>query len=110
MTYNDGIDVLVADASHEKYVDTILKTIADAAKVRGSGIASRTHEYVAQKMRERKAIIALRGEEFAGFCYIESWEDKHYVANSGHYLLFSTHWQEGWQVCNHCICRCGLLS
>ena len=83
MTYNDGIDVLVADASHEKYVDTILKTIADAAKVRGSGIASRTHEYVAQKMRERKAIIALHGEEFAGFCYIESWEDKHYVANSG---------------------------
>ena len=22
-------------------------------------------------------------EEFAGFCYIESWENKHYVANSG---------------------------
>lgn len=51
--------------------------------MRGSGIASRTHEYVAKKMRERKAIIALAGEEFAGFCYIESWEDKHYVANSG---------------------------
>ena len=74
---------MVADASHERYVDTILKTISDAAKVRGSGIASRTHEYVAKKMRERKAIIALAGEEFAGFCYIESWEDKHYVANSG---------------------------
>lgn len=81
--YNDGIDVLVADASHEKYVDTILTTITEAAKVRGSGIASRTHEYVATKMKERKAIIALKGEEFAGFCYIESWENKHYVANSG---------------------------
>ncbi len=81
--YNDGISVLVADASHEKYVDTILQTITDAAKVRGSGIASRTHEYVATKMKERKAIIALYGEEFAGFCYIESWENKHYVANSG---------------------------
>ncbi len=83
MTYDDGISVEVADVSHERYVDTILKTISDAAKVRGSGIASRTHEYVARKMRERKAIIALAGEEFAGFCYIESWEDKHYVANSG---------------------------
>ena len=51
--YNDGIRVLVADASHEKYVDTILTTITEAAKVRGSGIASRTHEYVATKMRER---------------------------------------------------------
>lgn len=83
-TYDDDIDVLVADASHEKYVDTILSTITAAAKVRGSGIASRTHEYVATKMRERKAIIALtHAGEFAGFCYIESWENKQYVANSG---------------------------
>lgn len=81
---DDGIRVVVADASHEKYVDTILQTITDSAKVRGSGIASRTHEYLAQKMAERKAIIALdKDDEFAGFCYIESWEDKHYVANSG---------------------------
>ena len=38
-----AITVLVADPSHEKYVDTILQTIADAAKVRGTGIAKRTH-------------------------------------------------------------------
>lgn len=81
--YNDGITVQVANAEHEKYVDTILTTITEAAKKRGSGIASRTHEYVATKMKERKAIIALAGDEFAGFCYIESWENKHYVANSG---------------------------
>lgn len=36
--YDDGIRVVVADASHEKYVDTILKTITDAAKVRGSAL------------------------------------------------------------------------
>ena len=36
-------------------------------------------------MRERKAIIALSGEEkeFAGFSYIETWGNKQYVANSG---------------------------
>ena len=79
----EEIKVMVADASHEKYVDTILDTIAEAAKVRGSGIARRTHEYVATKMKERKAIIALCGDEFAGFCYIESWGNKQYVANSG---------------------------
>ena len=79
------IEVIVADASHEKYVDEILETISAAAKVRGTGIAKRTHEYVAQKMREGKAVIALAGveKEFAGFCYIESWGNKQYVANSG---------------------------
>ncbi len=77
------IDIMVADESHEKYVDVILKTIEDAAKVRGTGIAKRTHEYVAEKMKEGKAIIALCEGDFAGFCYIETWSDKHYVANSG---------------------------
>ncbi|MCF0194990.1 MAG: GNAT family N-acetyltransferase [Bacteroidaceae bacterium] len=82
---DDGIEVLVADASHEVYVDTILETISDSARKRGSGIATRTHDYLATKMRERKAIIALAGEEreFAGFCYIESWGNKSFVANSG---------------------------
>src|SRR5574344_793432 len=79
----EEIKVMVANTSHEKYVDTILETITAAAKVRGTGIAKRTHEYVATKMKEGKAIIALAGDEFAGFCYIESWGNKHYVANSG---------------------------
>ena len=43
----------------------------------------RTHEYVATKMKEGKAIIALNGDEFAGFTYIESWGNKQYVATSG---------------------------
>ena len=77
------IDVMVADPSHEEYVDTILETIRDAAKVRGTGIAERTHEYVATKIKEGKAIIALCGDEFAGFTYIESWGNKQYVATSG---------------------------
>jgi hypothetical protein len=80
---DDGIKVFVASEKDEKYVDIILDTITKAAKVRGSGIAKRTHDYLATKMRERKAILALKGDEFAGFCYIESWENKHYVANSG---------------------------
>ena len=77
------IDVMIADESHEKYIDTILDTIESAAQVRGTGIAQRSHEYVSQKMKEGKAIIALSGEEFAGFSYIESWGNKRFVATSG---------------------------
>ena len=77
------IDILVADASHEVYVDQILDTIREAAKKRGTGIAERTHDYVATKMKEGKAIIALDGDRFAGFSYIETWGNKHYVTTSG---------------------------
>ncbi|MBR5159282.1 MAG: GNAT family N-acetyltransferase [Bacteroidaceae bacterium] len=79
----DNIEVVVADESHEKYVDTILETISEAAKVRGTGIAKRTHEYLLNKMREAKAVIALDGDTFAGFSYIETWQDKKYVTTSG---------------------------
>jgi len=78
------VKIYIADDSHLEYVDIILKTIADAAKVRGSGIAKRDPGYVKQKMREGKAVIALYNEvEFAGFSYIETWGGKHYVTTSG---------------------------
>ncbi len=77
------IEIYVADERHIPYVDTILETIASAAKVRGTGIAKRDPEYVKQKMREGKAVIALCGDDFAGFSYIETWENKKYVTTSG---------------------------
>ena len=79
----EAIKVLVADERHEKYVDIILDTISEAAKVRGTGIARRTHEYLATKITEAKAVIALCGDEFAGFSYIETWGNKQYVTTSG---------------------------
>lgn len=79
----EELKVVVADQSHEKYIDTILMTIEEAAKVRGTGIAKRTHEYLATKMREAKAVIALSGDRFAGFSYIETWGNKLYVTTSG---------------------------
>ncbi|MDD3079867.1 MAG: GNAT family N-acetyltransferase [Paludibacter sp.] len=79
----DQITVQIADERFLGYVDTILTTIAEAAKIRGTGIARRSPEYVEEKMKEGKAIIALDGDEFAGFCYIESWGNKKFVANSG---------------------------
>ncbi len=80
---DEAVRVVVADKEHEVYVDTILATIEEAAKVRGTGIAKRTHEYLATKMREAKAVIALAGDRFAGFSYIETWGNKRYVTTSG---------------------------
>jgi hypothetical protein len=80
---NDNINVIIANENHIKYVPVILRTIEKAAKIRGTGIAKRSPEYIEQKMKEGKAIVALAGDEFAGFCYIESWGNKQYVANSG---------------------------
>jgi predicted GNAT superfamily acetyltransferase len=79
----EEIKVFVAGPEHEVYVDTILDTIAEAAKVRGTGIAKRTHDYLTTKMKEAKAVIALCGTEFAGFSYIETWGNKQYVTTSG---------------------------
>lgn len=77
------IRIQVANSTHENHAESICEMIAKAAKIRGIGIAKREPEYIRQKMREGKAIIALSGEEVAGFCYIESWENQRFVANSG---------------------------
>ncbi len=85
MTLED-FDVLVASGRHVEYAQEICDEMASSAKARGTGIARRSAEYVANKMREGKAVIALRkcDGKWAGFSYIESWgQDGDYVANSG---------------------------
>lgn len=73
----------VADKDHHQYAETISKMIEEAAKIRRTGIAKRDPEYIRQKIAEGKAVIALDSDKVIGFCYIESWENKKYVANSG---------------------------
>lgn len=75
--------VVIANISHIKYSEIICETIKESAKVRGTGIAERTPEYIAKKISTGDAVIALEGEEFAGFCYIETWDNKSFVVNSG---------------------------
>ncbi|TRX72256.1 GNAT family N-acetyltransferase [Carboxylicivirga sp. M1479] len=76
-------NIFVATKEHLPYVDVVLNAIADAAKVRGTGIAKRSPEYLQKKIEEGKAVLALQGEVFAGFCYIETWGHDKFVANSG---------------------------
>ncbi|WP_405400793.1 GNAT family N-acetyltransferase [Maribacter sp. Asnod2-G09] len=77
------MNLIVANESHFKYAQDICDTIADSAKVRGTGIAKRTPEYIQRKLSNGNAILALDGEKFAGFCYIEIWGHEKFVANSG---------------------------
>ena len=76
-------NIFVAKEEHVAYVDIILDTIAEAAMVRGTGIAKRSPDYIFKKIQEGKAILALHNQDFAGFCYVETWGHDKFVANSG---------------------------
>lgn len=77
------MQVVIANNSHIQYAQIICDTIEESAKQRGTGIAKRTPEYIITKIQNGNAIIALDGDKFAGFCYIENWGHGKYVANSG---------------------------
>lgn len=83
MTISDFL-IIPATADHVIYADAICNEMFESAKARGTGIARRKPEYVAKKMEEGKAVIALHKDgRWAGFCYIETWSHGDYVANSG---------------------------
>jgi hypothetical protein len=76
--------ITVATVQHTFYAAQICDEMEASAKARGTGIAKRTPEYIAKKMLEGKAVIALDvNGTWAGFCYIETWSHGKYVANSG---------------------------
>lgn len=77
------MEIVIANKSHSVYAEIICETIAEAAKVRGTGIAKRKPEYIITKMENGNAVIVLDGDKFAGFCYIEQWSHGKFVANSG---------------------------
>jgi len=77
------IKIHIASKEHFRFADEICEVITDSAKVRGTGIAKRTPEYIKTKMQNGNAIIAVSGDQFAGFCYIEVWGHEKYVAHSG---------------------------
>jgi len=76
--------IRVATEEDTRFTEDIIEEIANSAKIRGTGIARRTPEYVSLKMREGKAVVAVtEAGEWAGFCYIEVWSHEKFVANSG---------------------------
>jgi len=78
------INITIASREHLKFVHEIAKALLDASHQKGTGIAVRDHAYLTRKIEEGKAIIAFSDEDdWAGFCYIESWGHNKFVANSG---------------------------
>lgn len=81
---SDNILVRIATSNDVHYADTIVNEMESSAKARGTGIAKRSPEYVATKMLEGKAVIAVtKNGTWVGFCYIEEWGHGEFVANSG---------------------------
>jgi GNAT superfamily N-acetyltransferase len=77
--------VRIATSGDRAYAATIANEMAYSSARRGTGIARRPPEYVMQKMDEGLAVIAVNADNgaWAGFCCIEVWQHKKYVANSG---------------------------
>lgn len=74
----------VSSEKHLVYVEEIRNEMEDSAKKRGTGIAKRSSEYLSKKISEGNSIIAIdENGTWAGFCYIETWTNGEYVANSG---------------------------
>ena len=77
------IKIVVTTPAHEHYAEAVCQLIHESALARGTGIAERQPEYIRAKINKGNAVIALDGENLAGFCYIEIWSHEKYVANSG---------------------------
>ncbi len=77
------MEIVIATDNHIKFALDISKTIDGSAEERGTGIAKRTPEYIEAKIMNGNAVIALDGEKFAGFCYIETFGKKNFVVHSG---------------------------
>ncbi|MFA6924957.1 MAG: GNAT family N-acetyltransferase [Bacteroidales bacterium] len=76
--------IQVATDKHLHFAEIISKCMEDSSKVKGAGIAKRTPEYLIEKMKRNMAVIATNERrQWAGFCYIETFSNELYVANSG---------------------------
>jgi hypothetical protein len=94
METQQQFQILVADESHLSFAQIICDEMAASAAARGTGIAKRSPEYIQEKMKEGKAVIAFTQDGiWAGFCYIETWSHGQYVANSG--LIVAPEFRKG---------------
>ena len=81
---SDQYVVRIANELDACFALVICQAMEESAKARGTGIAKRSPDYLIDKMREGKAIIATTLQnEWVGFCYVETWEHGKFVANSG---------------------------
>jgi hypothetical protein len=78
------ITIVQSDAQHLIFCEAIIAEMEYSAQERGTGIAKRSATYLSKKIVDGNSIIALtENNDWAGFCYIETWSHEKFVANSG---------------------------
>jgi len=66
------------------FADQIIHEMESSAIARGSGISKRSAASIIEKIDNGKAIVAVtENGEWAGFSYIETWDNEKFVSNSG---------------------------
>ncbi|MEN8248493.1 MAG: GNAT family N-acetyltransferase [Bacteroidota bacterium] len=78
-----NVRIYIGNEHHAHHAQSIVDMINDAAGKRGTGIAKRSADYISKKINEGKAVMALSEGKPVGFCYIETWSNVKYIANSG---------------------------
>lgn len=78
------IIIRAATAADADFAWFITQEMETSAKSRGTGISKRSPEAIAEKMRAGKAVIAFTPDGYwAGFAYLESYDNGRFVSNSG---------------------------
>jgi hypothetical protein len=81
---SERIIVRSAIPSDVVFADQIIREMESSAIARGSGISKRSAASIIEKIDAGKAIVAITEDgEWAGFSYIETWDDEKFVSNSG---------------------------
>jgi hypothetical protein len=81
---DERIIVRSAIPSDVVFADQIIHEMECSAIARGSGISKRSAASIIEKIDNGKAVVALTEDgEWAGFSYIETWDDERFVSNSG---------------------------
>ncbi|WP_185850760.1 GNAT family N-acetyltransferase [Blattabacterium cuenoti] len=77
------IEVRVSHDGDTKYASLICKKIQESAKIRGTGISKKDPEYIKSKITHGNAVIAFFNGKIAGFSYLDFYQKKEFVVNSG---------------------------
>ncbi len=76
-----GIEVRESTPEDTPRAEQAAHLIAEASS--HHDIATRTTEWLAKKVRARRAAVALDGDELVGFGYWSSWQEDTFVSHSG---------------------------
>ena len=101
----NSIHVVFAEEDHAKFADEICRLIYESALQRGTGIAKRSPEYIASKIKGGKAVVALDGDRLVigKFCSLAC--GARFLFNSANHTLkslstypFPIFWGEEWGI------------